>query len=131
MARELSITVAPDEAPVPALTVKLLLTGCGFAFGALVAMVASWHGSGDSPESMAASEARFIADEIEHDMQMGGSCTDALTEVGMRLVRDDGDAWGRRWSVRCHGELGVVQSPGRDGQWRTKDDIVALASPNP
>jgi hypothetical protein len=125
--RPLSVTVSPDEAPVPRFLVKLLVVTVSFGLGVCFT-ITTRCGLGDDPATETARrEARSLADEL----RVADTCTDSLTRLGERLVEDGRDPWGRRWSVRCHGELGVVRSAGADARWRTPDDVIALSASPP
>lgn len=125
--RPLSATISPDEAPVPRLLVKLLVVTVAFGLGACFTIVTRCGVADDPTADVAEREARFLADELA----VADSCTESLTRLGHRLVADGTDPWGRRWIVRCHGELGVVRSAGPDARWQTPDDVVALSAAVP
>jgi hypothetical protein len=122
-------TLSPDESKLPALVVRLLLVVVSVALGASLGWQWAAHRSDDPRTEHADAWARDTADRLQAlGADRGRSCVDALTDLA-RTVDLAGlrhDPWGEIWSLRCHGDLGVVHSAGPDRRWNTVDDIVAL-----
>jgi hypothetical protein len=121
-----TVSVDPNPWTEAAVKVLVVLASAALGFGAGFVVRDFQAVRAESPEAISHAEARDLAERLESRMLEGDSCAQALTLVGPQLLRDATDAWGNRYKVRCYGELGVVQSPGPDRRWRTRDDVIAL-----